>query len=119
MPIRKEWRAMKRVILSIGAASAMAWCVLGCQSSGEHAEGENCTPAKEPNTVGRNAVNTNCPLTGEVADQSVVEEYNGVKIAFCCAQCATKFRKMSEGQKTHVLTTATTYPSTMNTKITE
>jgi hypothetical protein len=102
---------MNRLMGSVVLTGALVMGMTACQSNGEHAQGEeNCTPATGPNEVGKNAVNTNCPMTGELADQSVVAECQGTKIAFCCTGCKSKFEKMSEADKAKILTKATTYP---------
>lgn len=95
----------------IVVAFAVAPCVLlGCQSGASMAEGEeNCIPAKGPNTVGAAAVNTNCPFTGEHADQAVLGAYQGKTIAFCCAGCLKRFNAAGDAEKAKLLATATTY----------
>lgn len=97
-------------LISMVAVSLIAVSV-GCQSKEKVAEGdENCIPAKGPNAVGTAAVNTNCPITGEHADQTVLATYQGKSVAFCCAGCATKFNAMSDSEKAQVYAKATTYP---------
>ncbi len=51
-------------------------------------------PVKE---IGKQAVQTTCPLMEEMAiDKSVYTEYKGKKVYFCCAGCINTFKENPE-----------------------
>ena len=103
---------MRPSVTGVLAACFLSCALIGCKSSSEVAEGdENCIPAQGPNTVGSAAVNTNCPFTGEHADQAILADYQGSKIAFCCKGCLGRFNRMSDAEKSKILATAKTYPA--------
>jgi YHS domain-containing protein len=52
---------------------------------------EDKAPTTKPAVTA--AVNTKCPVSGEDIDPSLTIVYKGKTIAFCCADCETKFNK--------------------------
>jgi hypothetical protein len=72
----------------------------GCQSSG-HAAGEEseayCKSVK-PGEV--TTVNHYCAvMTNDPVDPSLVHEWNGQKVGFCCKGCIPRWEKMTDEQK--------------------
>lgn len=76
------------ILLACFAAATLA--LSGCCS--------NCD--KQCDDKGMKAMNTECPISHEKLEASVVtSEWNGKSVAFCCAGCKGKFDKMSDADK--------------------
>jgi hypothetical protein len=52
------------------------------------------------------AVNTMCPIGGHEVDTTVVRQWKGETIAFCCDNCTAKWDKMADSEKDGVLKVA-------------
>ena len=66
--------------------------------------GQNGKTAAAENKGG--AINTMCPIGGHEVDTTVVREWKGQTIAFCCDHCTAKWDKMADADKDKVLTVA-------------
>lgn len=91
-------RSLKSAMLSIGAAGVL---LVGCASDGDKAE---CRPAQE-GAKHAVAVNGACPIQPDedASKSTVLVDYAGKKVAFCCPGCVTKWNKMTDAQKDEAL----------------
>ena len=72
---------MKKIRITLALLASFA--IAGCASNGSSSA----------------AVNTKCPMNGEMADQAVTTEYNGHTVAFCCSKCVTAWGNLDDSQK--------------------
>ena len=68
--------------------------------------------------VGPTFVNTACPIMGTKIDPAkvtpdLIREFNGQKVAFCCAMCPPKWDKLTDTEKKAKLMAAIAIPDTM------
>ncbi len=73
---------MRRSLIALVAlpvAGALAFAAVRLASAGD--------PASTVVRLG----NATCPVTGEAVDPKLVRDWQGVEVAFCCADCPDKF----------------------------
>ena len=80
---------------------ASSWAK-GTVSSRVSPPGPATGPASAPAKA--KVVNTHCPITGAKIDpanvaDSLIREYKGQKIGFCCGGCPEAFEKLSDADK--------------------
>jgi len=83
--LMKLWLSISVVLIGLIA-------IQGCQTAESKNEAVTMVePAKE---IGRQAVQTNCPIMeGMAIDKKVYTEYKGKKVYFCCAGCINTFKE--------------------------
>ena len=78
-------------LLMVVVVVGSLFCVVGCKE-----KGKTTTPTL--------FVNQHCPITGEAIDPSsvpasLIREYKGQKVAFCCATCPPAWDKLTDAEK--------------------
>lgn len=86
------WKLAAPVVL------AVAFALGGCSNSDATPDRTSTAPAKSP------YVNTRCPIMDSPIEPakvkpSLVREYKGQKVAFCCAGCPATWDKLSDSEK--------------------
>ncbi len=86
---------MRNLLMS--AAAVVAGMLAGCQS-GSNAADESMCLERKPGTIV--TVNEYCAVVpADPVDPTVVAEWKGQKVGFCCKGCLPKWEKMSEAEK--------------------
>ncbi|MDP6046336.1 MAG: hypothetical protein QGH94_11695 [Phycisphaerae bacterium] len=90
-------------LLSLTLLVGLTLCLVGCGGD------ETSQTPEEPKTVA--VVNVKCPLMGDKLNQAavpetMVREFNGQKIGFCCPPCMPKWDALSEEDKATKLAAA-------------
>lgn len=75
-----------------------------CCSEGKKAEGACCSEKKGEGKSA--AVNSKCPYSGNPVNLSIVADYKGRTVAFCCAGCANKWGKEIDADRDAMLAKA-------------
>jgi hypothetical protein len=85
-----------------------AACLCGCNNTAKtHEEECKVVKADAATIKSMGIVNTKCPIMAEDAlDPAVTVNYNGKKVAFCCAGCINKWNAMTDAQKAEKLAKA-------------
>lgn len=85
---------MKLVHPIIAASLLGCVCLAGCASEKSANATEKTTPV-----AAMGAVNSKCPISGEAIDGKTTASFQGKTVGFCCANCASKWNAMSDGDK--------------------
>ncbi|MBX3382849.1 MAG: hypothetical protein KF864_05005 [Phycisphaeraceae bacterium] len=89
-------RAVAMSFLAVACCSLMA-----CKSGNTSAKGDS---GQAPRQASMGVVNTKCPIVPSHAlDPKVTREFQGKKVAFCCAGCVPAWDKMSDADKAAAL----------------
>lgn len=96
---------MKNRTALVMIAACCAALAVGCQSESKDKKAAADTPAPQQASMG--AMNTKCPvMPAHAAGTKTVVDYNGQKVAFCCAGCVPKWNAMSDADKAAALAKA-------------
>lgn len=82
---------------TLGAFVTIASIALlaGCSSQSKSTETTKAAEAPKAVTV----ANTKCPVSGKATNPEMTADWNGQKVAFCCAGCKGTWAKLSDADK--------------------
>jgi len=107
MPLPLQMRGVllriKGIPMKSATLSLVLTCLAGSMSVGCSETAVDVTPA-----AASTFVNTKCPIMGnavDTEDPTLVREWNGKKVGFCCPPCLEEWDELTDAEKTEKLAT--------------